>query len=139
MQADIPRSVTRDNTAEYGNYLTHAVSGCNVCNTNLDGLSGKPKGPELAGGGKTPSATEEEGVWVYSPNLTPDPETGRIYGWSLQQFIDRFRQGRHVDESIMPWEAFKTYTDNDLEAVYKYLLSLTPVRNEVKEIVVKEK
>jgi hypothetical protein len=61
-----------------------------------------------------------------------------MYGWTAEQFIQRFRQGRGVKESIMPWEAFKTYSDNDLKAIYKYLVSLEPVKNEVKEIVVKE-
>ncbi len=61
-----------------------------------------------------------------------------MYGWTVEQFIQRFRLGRGVKESIMPWEAFKTYSDNDLKAIYKYLVSLEPVKNEVKEIVVRE-
>lgn len=31
------------------------------------------------------------------------------------------------------------HSDNDLNVVYKYLISLEPIKNEVKEIVVKEK
>lgn len=139
LQKDIPKSVKKDTTAEYGKYLSNSVSGCNFCHTNTDEMTGEPKGPEFSGGGKTPSATEEEGVWVYSPNLTPDPKTGKIYNWPLEQFIARFRAGRVVKESIMPWEAFKSYSDNDLKAVYKYLKSLPPVENEVKETVVREK
>jgi hypothetical protein len=138
IQKDIPKSVIRDTTAAYGRYLSNSVSGCNFCHTKTDEITGEFTGPQLAGGGKTPSATEEPGVWVYSPNLTQDRETGRIYGWTVEQFIQRFRVGRGVKESIMPWEAFKTYSDNDLKAVYKYLVSLEPVKNEVSKIVVKE-
>ncbi|MEQ1586633.1 MAG: cytochrome C [Cyclobacteriaceae bacterium] len=138
IQKDIPKSVVRDTTAAYGQYLSNSVSGCNYCHTKTDEITGEFTGPQLAGGGKTPSATEEPGVWVYSPNLTQDRETGKMYGWTAEQFIQRFRLGRGVKESIMPWEAFKTYSDNDLKAIYKYLVSLEPVKNEVKEIVVRE-
>lgn len=139
LQKDIPKSVKKDTTADYGKYLSTSVSGCNGCHTNIDEMTGKAKGPEFAGGGKTPSATEEPGVWVYTPNLTPDPKTGIMYNWSLDVFKARFRTGRTVKESIMPWEAFKNYSDDDLKAVYKYLMSLAPVENEVKQIVVREK
>lgn len=138
IQKDIPKSVIRDTTAAYGQYLSNSVSGCNYCHTKTDEITGEFTGPLMAGGGKTPSATEEPDVWVYSPNLTQDPETGKMYGWTVAQFIQRFRVGRGVKESIMPWEAFKTYSDDDLKAIYKYLVSLAPVKNEVKEIVVRE-
>jgi hypothetical protein len=48
-------------------------------------------------------------------------------------------KGRLVKESIMPWEAIRNMTDDDLKAIYKYLMSLDPVKNEVKEVVVREK
>ncbi|MCG3164735.1 MAG: Alcohol dehydrogenase (quinone), cytochrome c subunit [Bacteroidia bacterium] len=139
LETNAPKSVARDTTAEYGKYLANKVSGCEFCHTNADMMTGKMIGKPYAGGQQTPPATEEQGVWVYSPNLTPDPETGRIYGWTEEMFIQRFRQGRMVKESIMPWECFKTYSDNDLKAVYKYLQTLEPVKNEVKEVVVREK
>jgi hypothetical protein len=135
---NIPKSVVRDTTAEYGEYLSNSISGCNTCHTQIDEITGQPIGPLFAGGGRTPSVTEEPGVFVVSPNLTPDPETGKIYGWTVEQFIARMRAGRGVQESIMPWEAFKNLSDNDLKAVYKYLVTLEPVRNEVKEVVVRE-
>jgi mono/diheme cytochrome c family protein len=118
---NIPKSVARDTTAAYGEYLSNSVSGCNSCHTKINEITGEPIGPLMAGGGRTPSVTEEPGVWVYTPNLTQDRETGRMYGWSVEQFIARFRAGRGVKESIMPWEAFKSYSDNDLKAVYMYL------------------
>lgn len=138
IQKDIPKSVLRDTTAAYGQYLSNSVSGCNYCHTKTNEITGEFTGPQLAGGGKTPSMTEEPGVWVYSPNLTQDRETGKIYGWTAEQFIQRFRLGRAVKESIMPWETFKTYSDNDLKAIYKYLVSIEPVKNEVNKIVVRE-
>lgn len=139
LETNAPKSIVRDTTADYGKYLANKISGCEYCHTNADMMTGEFIGKPYAGGQQTPPVTEEQDVWVYSPNLTPDPETGRIFDWTEEMFIQRFRQGRMVKESIMPWECFKSYTDNDLKAVYKYLQTLEPVNNEVKEVVVRDK
>lgn len=128
---EVPKTVPRDTTIEYGKYLATAISGCDYCHTKTNQMTGAYEGPLFAGGGKTPSATEEPGVWVITPNLTPDPETGRITNWSLQQFQQRFHAGRVLKESIMPWETFKNYSDDDLKAIYKYLHALQPIKNEI--------
>jgi hypothetical protein len=52
-------------------------------------------GPEFAGGLKFESSS-------VTPNLTPDKETGRITGWSQQQY--RFRQKKIIPASDMPWD-----------------------------------
>lgn len=135
----LPEVVKPDTTAAYGEYLARAVSGCEDCHTKFDEMSGKFTGVPFAGGGKTPSVTEEPGVWVMTANLTPDPETGKITEWSYERFRERFqKEGRRVKESIMPWEAFQHYSDNDLKALYKYLMSLPPVKNDVGEILIRE-
>ena len=134
-----PRAVKRDTTVEYGEYLARAVSGCEDCHTKFDEMSGKFTGTPFAGGGKTPSATEEPGVWVMTANLTPDPETGTIATWSYERFKERFqKEGRRVKESIMAWETFVNYSDDDLKAVYKYLMSLPPVKNDIGDILIRE-
>jgi hypothetical protein len=38
----------------------------------------------------------------------------------------------------MPIPAYKNFTDQDLEAIYTYLKSIPPIRNEVPEPVVPE-
>jgi len=35
----------------------------------------------------------------------------------------------------MPWDMFKTATDNDLKAIYRYLKTLKPVKNKILKIV----
>lgn len=138
-EGDIAKSVARDTSVEYGRCLANAVSGCKDCHTNMDMQTGEFVGEPYAGGQKTPSVTEEPGVWVYTPNLTPDPETGHIYGWSQDEFVERLKnKGRLVKESIMPWEAYRNMSDNDLIAIYKYLQTLPPVNHEVKDLVVHE-
>lgn len=74
----------------------------------------------------------EDSSFVYRmPNLTPDPETGITGMWSEEQFVQRFRAGRILKTSKMPWEAFREMTDSDLRSVYRFLKSLPPTRHYV--------
>jgi hypothetical protein len=69
-------------------------------------------------------------VTLVTPNLTPDPETGRITKWSEDDFVARFRAGELFRESDMPWTLYARMTDDDLRAIYRYLHSLAPVKND---------
>lgn len=138
-KGEIAKTVVQDTTAQYGAYLANHVAGCHDCHTNADLMTGKFIGQPFAGGQKTPDIYEDPNTWVYTPNLTPDPKTGKIFHWDKDQFIARFKKtGRTVKNSIMPWECYTSLTDNDLTAIYHYLKSLPPVYNEVKEVVVHE-
>ena len=79
------------------------------------------------------------GAWgmSFAANLTPDPETG-IGTWTEQQFLDTLRNGRHQGRGRqllppMPWQPFGQMTDADLQAMFAYLKTLTPVKNKVPE------
>jgi len=115
---EVPRYVKRDTSAAYGKYLTIAVSECYNCHTERN-MTGAFIGEPFAGGG------DIEGY--RPPNLTPDP-SGRIYGWSKQNFIDRFRMGRVIAKSPMPWNSFKRLSDDELTAIYNYLRTVKPVK-----------
>ncbi|MDP4264265.1 MAG: cytochrome C [Bacteroidota bacterium] len=119
---EVPRSVVRDTTANYGNYLAISVSECNGCHTKRD-ISGAFTGEPFAGG------NDIDGF--ITPNLTPD-SSGRIFGWSKQNFISRFRMGKLYPKSPMPWNSFKRMTDDELTAIYNYLHTIKPVRTAVK-------
>jgi mono/diheme cytochrome c family protein len=125
-----PKSVQPDESVAYGEYLATAISNCNGCHTPFDMKTGKIIGPIFSGGNEFESATLEPGVFMMAPNLTPDPETGRIAGWSEETFIKRFREGKLFPESAMPWGPYKSFTDGDLKAIYAYLMSLPPTKNE---------
>src|SRR5687767_807880 len=84
---EVPKKVTKDSTAAYGKYIAISVAECNGCHTKRD-LAGKFIGEPFAGG------NEIEGFMT--PNLTPD-STGRIFKWTKEDFIKRFRTG-----SIIP-------------------------------------
>jgi len=117
---EVPKAVRPDTTAAYGRYLAVSVAECNGCHTKRD-MAGAYTGDPFAGG------NEIEGF--ITPNLTPDP-SGRIYNWSQQNFIDRFRMGKLYPKSPMPWNSFKRMSDDELKAIYHFLRSTKPVKTE---------
>jgi hypothetical protein len=68
---------------------------------------------------------------IIPPNLTPDPTTGHISSWTEDMFVARFKGGRVVKGSIMPWDAFQRMTENDVRSIYRFLKSLPPVKHHV--------
>jgi mono/diheme cytochrome c family protein len=104
-----------------GAYLVHA-GGCVSCHT-------EPGGAPFAGGRAlgTPFGT------FFSPNITPDAETG-IGRWTDAQFQRALRQGRRPDGAsyfpVFPYPSFTNITDADALAIKAYLFSLPPVRQE---------
>lgn len=123
-------------SAEYGKYVATAA-GCAECHTRVE------KGqviPELMfSGGR--DFTLPWGV-IYSANITPDPENG-IGNWSKEKFIQRFKfydptngyvphevNGSDMN-TIMPWTMYAGMTEEDLGAIYTYLMSVKPIPYEV--------
>ena len=88
----------------------------------------------LAGGMGLPI----NGKIVRAANISADPETG-IGNWTEEDFIRRFSQYRDKlipvgpDEfnSPMAWPVYADIRDEDLAAIYAYLMSQPPVRHEV--------
>jgi mono/diheme cytochrome c family protein len=127
---EVHKTVKRDSTAEYGKYLANSVANCNGCHTNRDMMTGAYIGDEFAGGMGMQNPNDPDKITYFTPNLTPDPSTGRIYNWSQQNFIDRFRKGRLIKYSDMPWGPFSKMSDDDLKAIYKYLRTVPAVKHE---------
>ena len=127
---EVARSVKQDTTAEYGSYLTHYIANCRGCHTNRNMMTGAYTGPDFAGGLKFESSAKD-GAYTMSPNLTPDQETGRITGWTEDQFINRFRMPKVISISEMPWDQFRNMTDSDLKAIFNYLKTLKPIKNKI--------
>jgi mono/diheme cytochrome c family protein len=107
--------------ASQGAYLTNAA-GCEDCHTDRE-HGGQP----YAGGRAlaTPFGT------FYSPNITPDPETG-IGRWSDKDFLRALRDGVRPDGAnffpVFPYPSFTKITDADVQAIKAYLFSLPAVR-----------
>lgn len=103
-----------------GRYLIHA-GGCISCHTE-DADDAVP----LAGG----RAIESPFGTFYSPNITPDVETG-IGGWSDDEFVDAFWNGVNPDGAhyfpAFPYTSYTGAAREDLLAMKAYLFSLQPV------------
>jgi len=158
-QANLTKTVSKNSTAERGSYLVEIMD-CNACHTpktmTLRGpvldktrlLSGYPDNrpvpkydQEVAAKGVLfyhPDLTASAGPWgiSFAANLTPDV-TG-IGSWSLEQFSLAMREGKHKGLAgsrnllpPMPWEAYSYLTDDDIEAIFNYLRSLSPIDNVV--------
>ena len=113
---------------ERGRYLALGPGACGACHTPTDNLF-RPNGPALSGGTiPQPDETAADHEFV-PPNLTPDSATGQIAGWSEEQFVARFRQGRVYPGSRMPWENFQRITEDDTRSLYRFLRSIPPVRH----------
>jgi len=126
-----PKSIVKDSTTEYGNYLSNFVANCVGCHTKRDMKTGAFIGTPFAGGLQMEPDVFTEGYGFITPNLTPDPETGVIATWNEQAFINRFKAGRVIKNSAMPWGSFSRINELELKAIYRYLKSLEPVKNKV--------
>ena len=149
----------RDTSAKRGAYLV-TIMGCNDCHSpRIMGqhgpmwdperiLSGYPshipvKVPDiknLVPGSAVfdPTGTAVTGPWgmSFAANITSDG-TG-IGNWSLRQFKNAFTRGKHkgIDEERnllppMPWENYREVSEEDIKAIFAYLKSTKPVRNNV--------
>ncbi|WP_144158324.1 molybdopterin cofactor-binding domain-containing protein [Paraburkholderia sp. BCC1885] len=100
--------------------LLASLGDCAVCHTAHNGV------PNTGGRAlDTPFGT------IYTTNITPDGQTG-IGNWSLEAFVRAMRKGIHRDGRhlypVFPYTSFKNVSDDDLNALYAYLMSQTPVR-----------
>jgi mono/diheme cytochrome c family protein len=122
-------------SVERGRYIAEGPGWCGGCHSDFvveddiafDGQIG-------SGARNNPFPDESDPDYVfYSPNLTPDPETGHITAWTQEQFMKRFRTGRVYKASPMPWESYRNMTDADLESIWLYLRQLPPTRKKIGE------
>jgi len=72
---------------------------------------------------------------TFSKNITPDPETG-IGKWTAEIFVETMRTGKHIDLKRdvlppMPWQDYGKLGDEDLKAIFAYLMTIPPVKNAV--------
>jgi mono/diheme cytochrome c family protein len=145
-----------------GEYLVR-IGGCHDCHTpfklGANGpepdmsrmLSGHPEGLKM------PPPPKLDGPWVwagagtntafagpwgvsYAMNLTPERVTG-IGIWDEAMFKKTLRTGKHwgVSRPIlppMPWQNIGSATDEDLSAVYAFLRSIPPIRNQIPDAVI---
>lgn len=122
------------NTLEHGKYLTNA-SGCAECHTPVK--DGQIIPDSMFAGGRV---FDMPFGALTTPNITPHA-TG-LGAWSKELFVNRFKQYQDSNyhspklamtdpNTIMPWMMYSTMKDSDLEAIYEYLKTVTPIENTV--------
>ncbi len=124
------RNHARDSLApteskEYGEYLANSICNCAGCHTARNMKTGEFTGARFAGGLVFRKAGDPTQVLV-SPNLTPNPKGGIIYGWTREAFLARFRMRGLKPWTPMAWGPFSRMTDTDLGAIFLYLQNLEP-------------
>ena len=153
------KQMTQQELIAHGKYLV-TTGGCDDCHTpkiyttngpvpdttrHLSGFQQGEKLPALDVKYVTPGnwvATESNfSAWVgpwgisYASNLTPDNATG-IGTLTEGLFIKTLREGKYMGVGRpllppMPWPTIGQMTDQDLKAIYSYLMSIKPINNEV--------
>lgn len=100
-----------------------AIGHCAACHT-------QPGGQPFAGG----YALHTPFGIIYGDNISPDPQTG-IGAWSLEAFTRAMREGVARDGSHLfpafPYYAFTELSDDDIKALYAYLMTQPAVSNTV--------
>lgn len=115
-----------------GEYLVRNVAGCLFCHSELDtSVEGLPVRAGSAGAGRS---FAEEGIdFLFSPNLTPDRETG-AGSWTDDMLARAIREGVGNDGRtlfpLMPYVNYHNMSDEDLASVISYIRSLPPVRKQ---------
>ena len=124
-----PALSPRGATVENGRYLAASVANCQGCHTQRNQATGEFMVPEFAGATDFTDDADPSKVWA-PPNLTPAPRTGVITRLTEDQFVARFRAGRILPGSPMPWQAYSRMAEDDLRAIYRFLMTLPPHEND---------
>lgn len=135
-KAQFSKIPDKSNTLAYGTYLFNAAA-CSECHTKQE-KGEKVHELELAGGFDFALGN---GAVVRSANITPDMETG-IGKWTEEAFVNRFR--KYADSTnqvhtvvngtfntVMPWTMYGKMKVEDLKAIFAYLKTVKPIKNEV--------
>jgi mono/diheme cytochrome c family protein len=119
---------------ERGKYLFEGIADCDGCHSQRDFT--RVIGPVVpAGRGRGVVMSEivpELPGTVVAPNLTPDAETG-LGAWTDGEKVRAIREGIGRDGRalfpMMPYQAFRRMSDDDVQSLVAYMNTLAPVRH----------
>lgn len=118
-----PPTSPRGATVENGRYLVESVIGCGDCHTQRDQKTGVLVGAKL--GGATGLEDEHNARRTWSP---PNVTTGGMLGQLDEDaFVARFHAGPLYPGTPMPWVDFARIQENDVRAIYRYLMTVPAV------------
>ncbi|HMV76867.1 MAG TPA: c-type cytochrome [Leptospiraceae bacterium] len=134
--AEPVKAPDKNDKAAYGKYLVNAAA-CFDCHTNVNEKAEPLPGMDFAGGREFPMP------WgtLRSSNITPDRESG-IGSLAEADFVQKFKSHDPAKtpasplkegemNTIMPWVMYSGMTEEDLQAIYSYLMTVKPVANKV--------
>lgn len=115
-----------------GRYIVEAEAHCMLCHSEHDWTThGAPESPGLSGAGwDVPWAENQMPGRVFAPNITPDRETG-IGALPDDAVARAIREGVSHDGRalfMMPWTAFRHFSDEELTSAIAYLRTIPPVK-----------
>jgi len=117
-------------TVENGKYLVESVGLCWACHTQRDEKTGQLVGPRFGGATGFLEPADPGHVWA-PPNITSDATTGKLGQMTEDEFVTRFKAGRLLPGSPMPWQGFARMDEDDMRAIYRYLKTVPPVTRDV--------
>jgi len=140
--AVIPRTPQR---LERGKYLVEGLVQCFFCHSEIDyhHRGGQPLPGKKGGGFLFPPEESEVPLpyRVVAPNISPDPEYG-AGNWKDSDFVRALRQGIGHDGrtlfNLMPYEYFRSLSDEDLASIIVYERSIPAVHIERSKTVLPE-
>lgn len=114
-----------------GKYLFEVVADCDGCHSLRDfDRFGGPVLPHGRGAGNAFPSTMGLPGQIVAPNISSDRETG-IGAWTDGEKIRAIREGISRDGRalfpMMPYEAYRRMSDDDVESLVAYLNALPPV------------
>lgn len=119
-------------SVERGKYLAEGPALCLGCHTPADPLDGFAfTGAPFSGAAEPEENPFNSAEEIIAPNLTPDPTTGHITSWTEDAFVARFKAGRTVKGSKMPWDAYQRMTEDDVRSIYRFLRTVPPVKRHI--------
>lgn len=130
-----PRAIT----PEYGRYLCSNLADCADCHTPRNLQDGHFYLDSLfAGSSITFGGGDDDAIIAYARNITPDAATG-IGSWTEEQFMTAVTSGLRPDSVVlsaeMPYAYYKSWSTDDLKAVFAYLKSLPALKRSVPPVV----
>jgi mono/diheme cytochrome c family protein len=117
-----------------GKYLVNGIGECFACHGPYEANApGWPPVRGKEGSGLDNVSAETPGM--VAANLTPDRETG-IGNWTDDMLARAIREGvghdgRLLHPTVMPYEFYRSMSDEDLASIIVYLRSIPPIRNEL--------
>ncbi len=149
---------SQSDMAQRGKYLVDTLGACGHCHTPRAGaeynmamyLAGHPANEPYP---RYNFSMMQQGIFIltspqmsafsgpfgtsFASNLTPDKVTG-LGEWTEKMFIDAMRTGHHQGDTSnrkifppMPTKHYAQMNDTDLKAIWAYLRTIKPVKNEV--------